>query len=608
MNVVNMSTILSRLRLWMKDTGGQRDFVHRPEFQALLEALCEQIRRGMAPGPRQLCNTLHNLAVLGLLRDRRVSECGSGRVSSLHETVHRLCAEIVKLSEWIGREGISTHLAMSVWACATMRLPAPPLFDAVVSQRDRLAREGGSQDHSLTLWAFATAGVRAVSLFQSIDAHCDRTVREGIGQHIANSVWSFAVLRINCPGFARRLEETAESFVKRAAPNDLAITAWAMAVLGERTPRLLAAVLGEGRRIVSTGAPKNIATTTWAFSEALVDAGEFCALVDSHASRIVREGKVIDLVTLLTAFAHLGIRAPGLLEALSAYGGKRLLSEGCAAQEFANTLWAVAVLGDWGRVESGVLEELDSRLVSLLLATERGGGASVPVSLSPSSSPLLQESQLSQWHSFRLAAALEAPHLKLRHPPEELCRHRPHSLSQSEGLCEHGREQKFCKECGGAATAIESGTAGVRGQAETGIESTSRSPSIAASSYTHGDVSRSLLRLGWQHQVEIPVVSHTHSHQLGWQCDTKLYLDCACPETRVAIEVQGPSHFLRDLEGRLTRRQTGRTLFKNRMTRKLGWRLVEIDLRDWGRHRSEDARFAFLLEKLRSVGADIPCT
>ena len=57
-------------------------------------------------------------------------------------------------------------------------------------------------------------------------------------------------------------------------------------------------------------------------------------------------------------------------------------------------------------------------------------------------------------------------------------------------------------------------------------------------------------------------------------------LDLALPSQRVAVEVDGPSHFLLpDRQGRHA--PNGSTVLKRRLLAKAGWRVVSVPYYDW---------------------------
>ncbi|EOD06790.1 hypothetical protein EMIHUDRAFT_106715 [Emiliania huxleyi CCMP1516] len=70
-------------------------------------------------------------------------------------------------------------------------------------------------------------------------------------------------------------------------------------------------------------------------------------------------------------------------------------------------------------------------------------------------------------------------------------------------------------------------------------------------------------------------------------------LDLALPSSRVAIEVDGPSHFLLP-DGRGERKPNGPTLLKRRLLAAAGWRVISVPFDEWDGLRSASARQAYL--------------
>lgn len=93
------------------------------------------------------------------------------------------------------------------------------------------------------------------------------------------------------------------------------------------------------------------------------------------------------------------------------------------------------------------------------------------------------------------------------------------------------------------------------------------------------DVSRVLDALSWTHKKE-------------WRTAEGLSLDIAKPRQRIAIEFDGPSHYL-------TRgRPNDATAFKHRLLERLGWRVVHVPYYEWGELRTWNDKKAHLRSKL----------
>ena len=85
-----------------------------------------------------------------------------------------------------------------------------------------------------------------------------------------------------------------------------------------------------------------------------------------------------------------------------------------------------------------------------------------------------------------------------------------------------------------------------------------------------------------------------HESEYAIDC---LVVDIALPAERVAVEVQGPTHyFVND-----KRREVGHTRFKHRLLRGLGWRVVSVPYLEWNGLRSKLAHAQYL-KQLLSIG------
>ena len=100
-----------------------------------------------------------------------------------------------------------------------------------------------------------------------------------------------------------------------------------------------------------------------------------------------------------------------------------------------------------------------------------------------------------------------------------------------------------------------------------------------------------LTEMGWIHNFE-------------YETAEGLSLDLADPETRKAIEVDGPSHYLRDVtSGEYV--VNGPTQFKTRLLEAHGWKIAHIPFFEWN-ERSDAERRQLLVGKARyEMGVDI---
>ena len=96
-----------------------------------------------------------------------------------------------------------------------------------------------------------------------------------------------------------------------------------------------------------------------------------------------------------------------------------------------------------------------------------------------------------------------------------------------------------------------------------------------------------LNQMGWDHTFE-------HETAEGFSHDL------AQPESNLAVEVDGPSHYLMDLSsGSFV--ANGSTRFKSRQLRSLGWTVAHISYFDWD-HKFESERRELVVAKLDELG------
>jgi hypothetical protein len=78
-------------------------------------------------------------------------------------------------------------------------------------------------------------------------------------------------------------------------------------------------------------------------------------------------------------------------------------------------------------------------------------------------------------------------------------------------------------------------------------------------------------------------------------------IDVACKDEKIAIEFDGPSHYLKELgSGKVSLMENGTTRAKRRFLENLGWTMINIDYRDWIKVKSLGNEKNWLGEKLSS--------
>jgi len=126
------------------------------------------------------------------------------------------------------------------------------------------------------------------------------------------------------------------------------------------------------------------------------------------------------------------------------------------------------------------------------------------------------------------------------------------------------------------------------------LSATKRNKVRVSKSQLH--VSRVLKSLGFEHEIE--------KSPLG-RGDRFLSLDMADEARKIAIEFDGPYHYLRR-GGRECAMNTaltvdGRTAFKTRVLGKMGWRVIRISYLDWQKLKNKEEQFEFLMVSFKSI-------
>jgi len=121
----------------------------------------------------------------------------------------------------------------------------------------------------------------------------------------------------------------------------------------------------------------------------------------------------------------------------------------------------------------------------------------------------------------------------------------------------------------------------------------SRLPAIGLFALIQYDVSATMEQMGWTH-------SFKHETAEGFS------IDLAQPELKLAVEVDGPSHFLKDVSSG-ENVVNGSTRFKTWQLRSLGWTVAHISFLGWN-HTSESERRQLVAAKLGELGVSVSAT
>ena len=92
------------------------------------------------------------------------------------------------------------------------------------------------------------------------------------------------------------------------------------------------------------------------------------------------------------------------------------------------------------------------------------------------------------------------------------------------------------------------------------------------------EISKLLHEIGFHHELEVSPDSTMTGGMMA--------IDLACKERKIAVEYDGPSHYLKALgSGVRTSTENGATKAKRRFLEQLGWNVINIDYREFDRVR-----------------------
>mmetsp|Transcript_7086 Transcript_7086/g.24902 ORF Transcript_7086/g.24902 Transcript_7086/m.24902 type:complete len:294 (-) Transcript_7086:58-939(-) len=269
--------------------------------------------------------------------------------------------------------------------------------------------------------------------------------------------------------------------------------------------------------------------------------------IAQDAPRKVHTFNAQELANTAWAFSTLGFEAPTLFEAIAAESVKKI--KAFTSQNLANTVWAFANVG----AEAPLLFEAVAFESPKKLATFTPlevANTAWAFSLAGYAAPALFdavapvfEARLCDWDPFLKAQFHQVfIHLRLEAPQ--------HALTLLLGRHETDLKAAF----------LAKGPTPSQGQTR---------------------CSAALVRIGWTHEFE-------HVTADG------LRLDMAQPLTKVAVEFDGPAHYLIGLDGAATRSLNGKSVFKDRVLARLRWKLVRVPYFDWVALRTDAARDDYL--------------
>jgi len=288
---------------------------------------------------------------------------------------------------------------------------------------------------------------------------------------------------------------------------------------------------------------------------------ELVLLIKERADWLVAEGKPQEVANTVWAFATLGHHSPQLMAAVEKRAAW-LVAEG-TPQGVANTVWAFATLGYHSPQLMAAVEKRAAWLIDkgtpqsvanaiwafAVLGLDHSNTSQVSavsamwlslISMNSLNSCLSRE-YVRQLVHFLVACRVEAPGIKLADPSIEILQLMKAATSDS------------CVKVSDAQT----------------------------------EVRQLLLKLDISTEMEVS----PFEDEMG----TFLSIDMACRKKMLAVEFDGPSHFLSNGD------HNGATKFKTRLLKKLGWHVVRIPVGEWKKLKSSAEKVDYLRKKTQST-------
>jgi hypothetical protein len=511
-------------------------------------------------------------------------------------------------SQWLVKEGNLQDVANTAWACATLGFPSPGLFDEIENQSSWLiVKEGRPQAVANIAWACATLGIQSPKLFSEIEKQSSWILKEGIPQDVANTAWACATLGIQSPNLFSEIEKHSSWIVKEGRPQAVANIAWACAKLDIISPRLFSEIEKQSSWLGKEWNPQDVANTAWACATLGIQSPNLFSEIEKQSSWIVKEGNPQDVANIAWACAKSGINSPRLFSEIEKHSS--WLGKEWNPQDVANTAWACSKFS----VLSPNLFLNIEKQSSLLIKEAEKSGKMRPISNVALSFAIVGMASEEVFGSL----CKIVPNLIKKGNPQDIINvcyafavldlakkygnefrllwAKAISLD-SENLPREARWQLFQAHAFVTASGVISLEAPVLLETD---EIAFEADVDEESSRAQNEVSGILDDLGFQHLAEVSPVTKENMFPLP---GGMLAIDMACRKQMIAIEFDGPSHFLRDVEsGKVLEVENGATKAKRRFLERLGWKVVNVRYFDWAKAKSKEAKRSFVSEMLKEV-------
>jgi hypothetical protein len=471
--------------------------------------------------------------------------------------------------------------------------PITECFAAVASETMRRPYDYKDQELKDVLWSFSKAGVRHPILFQKIARHLVGMGGRGLStfssQGLGNTLWSFA----KQAQLSLEVIETLGDSVKLVSTGRLAVYETSCLDNGEDVVKRLFATAAEAgiRMGLNRFTNQDLSNTVWAYSTlGILHTGFFKQAENEVVSRLRRKGYKFrgqEIANIIWSFATLNAQPDlSMVDALSSYvveqcrGSNGRIEEQSIVklfgqrQELANVAWSCAVIGRYPK------ELMDIVYMGLL------GTANDPKHMKQLFNDNgLEKSTIMTLYYVQVAAQVEAPELHLSLP-----------MGFPNGWGEGDDDNNQLSGGGGSSE-------------NDYIELSSSMLTLTVSKLQKA-VSGTFDKIGFnnilEHVIDASEISNGYENNGQHSPKQFLSIDIANVDKLIGIEVDGPGHFVRLVDGgssspstttttrtstttittmddlkeqfadRGQNRVNGPTILKHRLLTHLGWDIIHL--------------------------------
>lgn len=493
-------------------------------------------------------------------------------------------------------------IANAAWACATLEVPLPQSLMAQLSS-ERFAQNASSHELAQALWATATLETICKPLCQHVAGSTlfEQESSKIASQSIAMILWSLSVFEWPAHSLVDQLDARVDYFLPSMSRLDRCHAARACAKNEYDAPRLFAAM---ETNVLPPYEPRQIATTLWAYAKMGIPAPNHWGALDLDV--LMEKGNPQDLANCLWAYATLPSPKTESSKRLFAALDSRadwVVQEG-TEQTISSCAWACGALQVYAPRFFDAILQVTAKSEQ---QQPRFGHGVAPQALSSIiwacgtlniSCPTLVDALWEQRTSFRESANPQTLSNTIW-GLTILSQNRENLLHELwDHLLANETEYVYCTELATQMLHVEA-IGRVEGLNLSPIPEELRSKLFSKLPQQPATPSLSCLRMsnlltehGWEHAREV--------FPLG---DSKLLSIDMADSNKIAIEYNGPTHYLKNIYLEETTRENGGTVSKRRLLESLGWKVI---WQDWKNEKEKTGDLHGLKDKLIDAGYCFP--